>query len=133
MLQLLKQSSADYIKNFDPSAHVSDVYLRIILSRNYTCELIKVSCLQRIPITLELLFVNGANNMLFLCKLWIFINCWNCQAFPQYEQLQQQYADKVHPEPYSSPFKNGSIRNVVADPDLPRGCDANSPEYDAWQ
>ncbi|XP_050378090.1 uncharacterized protein LOC126795292 [Argentina anserina] len=70
--ELLKQSAEDYVKNFDPSAHV----------------------------------------------------------FPQQEQLQQQYADKVHPEPYSSPFKDGSIENVVADPDVPPGCDANSSEFD---
>ncbi|XP_009378391.2 CCR4-NOT transcription complex subunit 11 [Pyrus x bretschneideri] len=51
-------------------------------------------------------------------------------AFPQHEQLQQQYADKVHPERFISPFKDASIRSVVADPDVPRGCDVNSLEFD---
>ncbi|BBH03050.1 hypothetical protein Prudu_013808 [Prunus dulcis] len=51
-------------------------------------------------------------------------------AFPQHEQLQQQYADKVHPERYNSPLKDSSVRNVVADPDVPRGFDVNSSEFD---
>lgn len=58
----------------------------------------------------------------------IFQLSW--QAFPQHEQLQQQYADKVHPERYNSPLKDSSVRNVVADPDVPRGFDVNSSEYD---
>lgn len=62
-----------------------------------------------------------------------FLNCPHRQAFPQHEQLQQQYADKVHPEPYNSPFKDGSVKNVVADPDVPHGCDATSSEYDPRQ
>ncbi|KAM2698258.1 hypothetical protein EV1_037288 [Malus domestica] len=51
-------------------------------------------------------------------------------AFPEQEQLQQQYADKVHPDRFISPFKDGSVRNVVADPDVPHGCDVNSLEFD---
>ncbi|KAH7534116.1 hypothetical protein FEM48_Zijuj04G0203100 [Ziziphus jujuba var. spinosa] len=51
-------------------------------------------------------------------------------AFPQLEQLKQQYCDKVHPEPYNCPFKDGSVKNVVPDPDVPRGCDPNSSELD---
>ncbi|KAF3444195.1 hypothetical protein FNV43_RR13885 [Rhamnella rubrinervis] len=51
-------------------------------------------------------------------------------AFPQLEQLQQQYCDTVHPEPYNCPFKDGSVKNVVPDPDVPRGCDPNSSEFD---
>uniref|UniRef100_A0A5B6YV52 CCR4-NOT transcription complex subunit 11 n=1 Tax=Davidia involucrata TaxID=16924 RepID=A0A5B6YV52_DAVIN len=72
--EVLKQSAADYIKNFDLSSH----------------------------------------------------------AFPQREQLQQQYCDKdkVHPEPFNCLFKNTSVKNVVPDPDLPCGCDENSPEFD---
>ncbi|GKV25417.1 hypothetical protein SLEP1_g34860 [Rubroshorea leprosula] len=52
-------------------------------------------------------------------------------AFPQREQLQQQYCDKVHPEPYTSTFKIAAIRNVLSDPDVPFGCDANSPEFNS--
>ncbi|KAA8531276.1 hypothetical protein F0562_005985 [Nyssa sinensis] len=51
-------------------------------------------------------------------------------AFPQHEQLQQQYCDKIHPEPFNCLFKNTSVKNVVPDPDIPRGCDENSPEFD---
>ncbi|XP_030941212.1 CCR4-NOT transcription complex subunit 11 isoform X2 [Quercus lobata] len=51
-------------------------------------------------------------------------------SFPQCEQLQQQYCDKIHPEPYNCLFKDGSVRSVVPDPDVPSGCDANSIEFD---
>ncbi|XWS29968.1 hypothetical protein CRYUN_Cryun24cG0076700 [Craigia yunnanensis] len=52
------------------------------------------------------------------------------QTFPQREQLQQQYFEKVHPEPYACFLKNTSVKNVLADPDVPCGCDANSAELD---
>ncbi|KAJ0039659.1 hypothetical protein Pint_27581 [Pistacia integerrima] len=51
-------------------------------------------------------------------------------SFPEREQLQQQYCDKVHPEPYNSLYRNAAVKNVLPDPDVPRGCDANSPEFD---
>ncbi|KAK6923538.1 CCR4-NOT transcription complex subunit 11 [Dillenia turbinata] len=51
-------------------------------------------------------------------------------VFPQFEQLQQQYSDKVYPEPYKCLLKNASVKNVISDPDLSLGCDANSPEFD---
>ncbi|CAK9166906.1 unnamed protein product [Ilex paraguariensis] len=51
-------------------------------------------------------------------------------AFPQREQLQQQYCDKVHTLPFNCLFKNSAVKNVVPDPDVPRGCDENSPEFD---
>jgi hypothetical protein len=51
-------------------------------------------------------------------------------SFPQCEQLQQQYCDKIHPEPYNCLFKDGSVKSVVPDPDVPNGCDANSLEYE---
>ncbi|KAL9414371.1 hypothetical protein AB3S75_042775 [Citrus x aurantiifolia] len=51
-------------------------------------------------------------------------------AFPQREQLQQQHCDKVHPEPFNSAYINASTKNAFPDPDLPHGCDPNSPEFD---
>ncbi|KAJ6684305.1 hypothetical protein OIU85_007944 [Salix viminalis] len=51
-------------------------------------------------------------------------------AFPSREQLQHQYSDKVHPEAPNSILKNESLKNIVPDPDVPRGCDANSPQFD---
>ncbi|GLT41572.1 hypothetical protein SLA2020_156250 [Shorea laevis] len=50
-------------------------------------------------------------------------------AFPQGEQLQQQYCDKVHSEPFTSIFKIAAIKNVLSDPDVPCGCYANAPEF----
>ncbi|GLU21377.1 hypothetical protein SLE2022_375200 [Rubroshorea leprosula] len=50
-------------------------------------------------------------------------------AFPQGEQLQQQYCDKVHSEPVTSIFKIAATKNVLSDPDVPCGCDANAPEF----
>ncbi|KDP24230.1 hypothetical protein JCGZ_25887 [Jatropha curcas] len=54
----------------------------------------------------------------------------SAHAFPQREELQQQYCDKVHFEPYNSLFKNATVKNIVPDPDVPRNCDANSQEFD---
>lgn len=50
--------------------------------------------------------------------------------FPQREQLQQQYHNKVHAEPFNCLFKDTSVKNVVPDPDIPHGCDENSPEFE---
>ncbi|XP_022774821.1 CCR4-NOT transcription complex subunit 11-like isoform X3 [Durio zibethinus] len=52
------------------------------------------------------------------------------QTFPQREQLQQQYFEKVHPEPYTCLFKNTAVKNMLADPDVPCDCDVNSAEFD---
>ncbi|KAI3796842.1 hypothetical protein L1987_39528 [Smallanthus sonchifolius] len=46
------------------------------------------------------------------------------------DQLQKQYRDKTNPDPFNCFLKNAVIRNVIPDPDFPRGCDANSPEFD---
>ncbi|XP_057430537.1 uncharacterized protein LOC130723484 [Lotus japonicus] len=50
--------------------------------------------------------------------------------FPPLDQLQQQFSDKVHPKPYHCLFKDGSVRNVVPDPDVPPSCDPDSSEFD---
>ncbi|KAM7506466.1 hypothetical protein LguiA_016919 [Lonicera macranthoides] len=51
-------------------------------------------------------------------------------AFPQHEHLQQQYCNKIDPEPFKCLFRDTSVTNVVADPDVSHGCDPNSPEFD---
>lgn len=50
------------------------------------------------------------------------------QTFPLKEQLQKQYLEKAHPEPYACLLKSTAVKNVLADPDVPPGCDANSAE-----
>ncbi|XP_039016837.1 CCR4-NOT transcription complex subunit 11-like [Hibiscus syriacus] len=52
------------------------------------------------------------------------------QNFPQREQLQKQYFERVHPEPYSCLLQNIAVKNLLADPDVPCGYDANSAELD---
>ncbi|EPS69283.1 hypothetical protein M569_05480 [Genlisea aurea] len=52
-------------------------------------------------------------------------------SFPQREHLQKQYIVKTQREPFKSIFKDSSVRNVLPDPDVPRGCDSNSSEFDA--
>nr|GEX08058.1 CCR4-Not transcription complex subunit 11 [Tanacetum cinerariifolium] len=42
-------------------------------------------------------------------------------SFPSPDQLQQQYRNKTHPEPFNCYFKNAAIKNVIPDPDVPRG------------
>ncbi|KAL3617699.1 hypothetical protein CASFOL_038020 [Castilleja foliolosa] len=71
--ELLKQSAADYIKNFDLSSH----------------------------------------------------------SFPTREHLQQQYCVNTWSETFKSCFKDHAVRNVIPDPDVPRGCNSNSTEFDA--
>ncbi|KAH8512311.1 hypothetical protein Peur_052996 [Populus x canadensis] len=51
-------------------------------------------------------------------------------AFPSRQHLQHQYGDEVHLEADNSLFKNISLKNIVPDPDVPHGCDANSQELD---
>ncbi|KAI9087844.1 hypothetical protein K1719_030174 [Acacia pycnantha] len=51
-------------------------------------------------------------------------------VFPQLDQLQQQVSVEEHPEQYKCLFKDSSVKNAVPDPDIPHGCDANSPEFD---
>ncbi|KAG5061792.1 hypothetical protein JHK85_002975 [Glycine max] len=50
--------------------------------------------------------------------------------FPPLDQLKQQFSDKVHLELYHCLFKDGSVKNVVPDPDVPPSCDADSVEFD---
>ncbi|XP_047318536.1 CCR4-NOT transcription complex subunit 11-like [Impatiens glandulifera] len=50
-------------------------------------------------------------------------------VLPQKEQLKEQYCREVQPEPFSF-FKNTYVRSFISDPDLPRGCDANSQEFE---
>ncbi|KAL7152627.1 hypothetical protein ABFS83_04G110800 [Erythranthe nasuta] len=51
-------------------------------------------------------------------------------SFPQREHMQQQYCGKIQPEPFKCLFKDKSVKNIIADPDLPLGCNSNSPEFD---
>ncbi|KAL3524655.1 hypothetical protein ACH5RR_013027, partial [Cinchona calisaya] len=50
-------------------------------------------------------------------------------TFPLREQLQQQYCSKGHPESNSSLLRN-LVKNTLPNPDVPHGCDKNSPEFD---
>ncbi|KZV21794.1 hypothetical protein F511_02952 [Dorcoceras hygrometricum] len=51
-------------------------------------------------------------------------------SFPQREHMQQQYCNKIQPEPLKCPFKDNSVNNVIPDPDVPHGCNSNSSEFD---
>ncbi|KAF1898300.1 hypothetical protein Lal_00033066 [Lupinus albus] len=53
--------------------------------------------------------------------------------FPPLDQLQKQFPDKVHLEQYQCLFKDGSVKNVVPDPDVPSNCDVDSPEYPSYR
>lgn len=50
------------------------------------------------------------------------------QALPKREQLQQQFYDELQAQSFDCFSKDASVRNVVPDPDVPRGFDANSVE-----
>ncbi|XP_078440925.1 CCR4-NOT transcription complex subunit [Wolffia australiana] len=52
------------------------------------------------------------------------------QVLPSREQLHQQFLEGKQPEPYASVFTNASVTNVIPDPDVPLGWDANSAEFE---
>ncbi|KAL5982836.1 hypothetical protein ACLOJK_016913 [Asimina triloba] len=52
------------------------------------------------------------------------------QVLLSHDQLQKQFCDKVQEEPYHCLFRDAAVKNAIPDPDIPRGCDANSPELD---
>ncbi|EFH50152.1 predicted protein [Arabidopsis lyrata subsp. lyrata] len=49
--------------------------------------------------------------------------------FPELRELQREYGDKADPGPSSHIFADYSLKKLLHDPDVPRGCDPNSPEY----
>ncbi|KAK1310338.1 hypothetical protein QJS10_CPA08g01210 [Acorus calamus] len=46
------------------------------------------------------------------------------------EQLQKQYCETVKVESQTNIFRSAAVKNAIPDPDIPRGCDINSPEFD---
>lgn len=52
-----------------------------------------------------------------------------CQDFPELGELQREYGVKADPGPSSHIFAEYSLNKLLHDPDVPRGCDPNSPEY----
>uniref|UniRef100_A0A0D6R6K0 CCR4-NOT transcription complex subunit 11 n=1 Tax=Araucaria cunninghamii TaxID=56994 RepID=A0A0D6R6K0_ARACU len=54
----------------------------------------------------------------------------NVHTFLSREELLKEYSDKLPLEPYKSYFKNAATKNVIRDPDVPNGCDADAPELD---
>ncbi|KAH6819555.1 CCR4-NOT transcription complex subunit [Perilla frutescens var. frutescens] len=83
---------------------------------------------------LQLLSSTGVNGREFLKQSAAdYINNFDLSShsFPQREQLQQQYCGKIQSEPFKCLFKDNSVKNIVPDPDVPRGCDSNSSEFDA--
>ncbi|XP_019413552.1 PREDICTED: CCR4-NOT transcription complex subunit 11-like isoform X2 [Lupinus angustifolius] len=82
---------------------------------------------------LQLLGVDGSNRGKEFLKQSAsdYVNGFDLSLhdFPPLDQLQKQFPDKVHLEQYHCLFKDGSVRNVVPDPDVPSNCDVDSPEF----
>ncbi|KAK1287651.1 hypothetical protein QJS10_CPB19g00103 [Acorus calamus] len=51
-------------------------------------------------------------------------------VFMPREQLQKQYCETVKMELQTNIFRSAAVKNAIPDPDIPRGCDINSPEFD---
>uniref|UniRef100_A0A1J3K1F0 CCR4-NOT transcription complex subunit 11 n=1 Tax=Noccaea caerulescens TaxID=107243 RepID=A0A1J3K1F0_NOCCA len=49
--------------------------------------------------------------------------------FPELGELQREYG-KANPGPSSHIFADNALKKLLHDPDVPRGCDPNSPEFD---
>lgn len=56
-----------------------------------------------------------------------------CQDFPELGELQREYGDKADPGLSSHIFADYSLKKLLHDPDVPRGCDPNSPEYVTYE
>ena len=52
-----------------------------------------------------------------------------CQDFPELGELQREYGDKAGSGPSSHIAVDYAVKKLLHDPDVPRGCDPNSPEY----
>ncbi|GMN27070.1 hypothetical protein TIFTF001_001527 [Ficus carica] len=51
-------------------------------------------------------------------------------VFPPRQHLEQRFSEHFHVESFNSPFKDATLTNAIPDPDVPRGCDPNSSEFD---
>ncbi|KAH0931770.1 hypothetical protein HID58_008887 [Brassica napus] len=49
--------------------------------------------------------------------------------FPELGELQREYGNKAD-GPSSHVFADYALKKLLHDPDVPRGCDPNSPEYE---
>ncbi|CAN7067819.1 hypothetical protein HID58_038961 [Brassica napus] len=50
--------------------------------------------------------------------------------FPELGELQREYGDKAGSGPSSHIAADYAVKKLLHDPDVPRGCDPNSPEFD---
>ncbi|KAJ4882545.1 hypothetical protein Rs2_32638 [Raphanus sativus] len=50
--------------------------------------------------------------------------------FPELGELQREYGDKAGSGPSSHVAADYAVKKLLHDPDVPRGCDPNSPEFD---
>ncbi|CAL0328094.1 unnamed protein product [Lupinus luteus] len=82
---------------------------------------------------LQLLGVDGSNRGKEFLKQSAsdYVNGFDqsLHDFPPLDQLQKQFPDEVHLEQYHCLLKDGSVKNVVPDPDVPSNCDIDSPEF----
>jgi len=115
-----------------------------ILHQNYSSQkpssnpfisvLVNVACDEEAELCERAFIIQllGSTNSVLKLSAADFIKSFDPSSLvlPQREQLQKQYCNTGHPEPYNCLFKNTSVKNVVPDPDLPHGCDQNSPEFE---
>ncbi|CAN8255342.1 unnamed protein product [Cochlearia groenlandica] len=83
---------------------------------------------------LHLLQWNGYNNAKEILKQSALDYTRSFDAsthdFPELGELQREYGDKADLGPSSHMFADCALKNLLHDPDVPRGCDPNSPEFD---
>nr|AAM53304.1 putative protein [Arabidopsis thaliana] len=105
----------------------------------FLSEMISAACNEQLEkseraFLLHLLQWNSYNNVKEILKLSAvdYIRSFDPSThdFPELGELQREYGDKADPGPSSHIFADYSLKKLLHDPDVPRGCDPNSPEFD---
>ncbi|CAH8381492.1 unnamed protein product [Eruca vesicaria subsp. sativa] len=104
----------------------------------FISEMISAACNEQVEkyeraFILHLLQWNSYNNAKEILKLSAvdYIKSFDPSThdFPDLGELQREYGNKAD-GPSSHIFADYAVKKLVHDPDVPRGCDPNSPEFD---
>ncbi|KAL0887623.1 hypothetical protein Bca101_011606 [Brassica carinata] len=105
----------------------------------FVSDMINAACNEQVEkheraFILHLLQWNNYNNAKEILKLSAvdYIKSFDpsTHVFPELGELQREYGDKAGSGPSSHIIADYALKKLLHDPDVPRGCDPNSPEFD---
>ncbi|XP_062183064.1 uncharacterized protein LOC133887141 [Phragmites australis] len=110
------------------SSQLANPFVPLLI--NAACDETSVIA-ERAFLQLLLSLANGDNNKEILKQSAVdYLNGCNCESqvlLPR-EQLEKQYScSAVQPQPYTSSFRNATVRSAIPDPDVSQSC-VNSSE-----